>query len=282
MKSLGLVMICLALLACKVEERPVTSDAGLDLDAPGGRDVTADRPAPDRPAPDSKVGRDLTYPDGCTSLDQLASGCGFKIINTGECGKKCPKACQCEELLTDPFPLKNWPHVCATPCFGAWDCKLDERCGYLQHYKNPSNVSICMPPAVKTDPKYGSGSIDCVFDPRIGRKYCLGNKVMQYQMVGLTGGYSGCVMLKTIIEDCSTKCVAIDGGVAACADGGPPKVKYCPVSCCPVSPGAYFCFNLGGAKVPPRGCEIACCQYTACKKWKKVTDSYGCPKWVKK
>jgi hypothetical protein len=244
------------------ESSSTTSDAAADLDAAGSNTPKA---------------------------DAKATGCGnHQVYAPSTCPQSCAAPCTCVQLISDYLP-GSYPQVCSVPCAHPWDCPSKERCGYLYmqiNFDGGSKTPICIPETIVTpNSAFPSGSIKagCPKWPTPANR-CIGNTLVQEQIVNLRGNVSGCTIAYILQEHCASGCTS-SGGTARCSpsdasvsftDGGTSPV------CCPVAGGAYSCFAVGGAKVPPKGCEMACCEGEECSSFALETDPFGCKLWTKR
>jgi hypothetical protein len=94
------------------------------------------------------------------------------------------------------------------------------------------------------------------------------------------GEVVGCITGKVLLEKCAQGCSTSDAGVGFCKGGevdAGASSDAGSVSCCPAKHSGGGCHYLGGAKNPPHGCRMVCCE--SCN-WFKGTDSHGCTTWT--
>jgi len=196
--------------------------------------------------------------------------CGAHVVFNGDCAARCPAPCACVKLLHEgAFQL------CGVPCQVPGSCPEGERCAFTESGGGP----VCMPSAIT--PPGPAPLVDCFYEPSMVLPGCRDGFIVQWQAFGVASGGSFCATV--LLEACVGACAFSDAGVASCpggyVDAGP--AGDAGVACCLASggPGWSTCRALGGAKQPPHGCAMVCCEGPTCT-WIEGKDSLGCTTWT--
>jgi len=204
--------------------------------------------------------------------------CGAHEVVQGGCGARCPAPCVCVTFFDEtlvPFEL------CGTPCHVPGSCPADERCSVIIGNAQPSSQPVCLPQVLQTPDDGAKALVDCIdLLPSMTAPRCRGSYLTQMQTFYCHGGVGGAYCADVLLETCPGGCVTPDAGAPGCngaPDAGGPAATDAGVACCPSSIFGS-CRMLGGAKLPPHGCRMLCCN-PPCQ-WTKGTDSHGCATWT--